>query len=188
MDTTLYIKNMVCDRCKAAVAVILTEVGLRPLSVELGVVHVCGTADDSQKKRLRSLLSSQGFTLLDDRREQTVERVKSAVIEMVHYGGGSKATNLSDYLSERLNADYSALSRLFSEFTGQTIEHYFIMQRIERVKELLQYGELTLGQIAMQMNYSSTAYLSTQFKNATGMTPSQYKAQTVNCRKQLDRV
>lgn len=188
-ETTLYIKNMVCGRCIQAVSTILREAGLTPLSVELGVARVEGTLDKAVEGLLRVSLARHGFDLLADRREQTVERIRNAVIELVHYGGGNgQATSLSAHIAGKLNADYSALSRLFSEFTGQTIERYFILQRIERVKELLQYGELSLSQISLKMNYSSTAYLSAQFKNVTGMTPSQYKAMPVNMRKTLDGV
>lgn len=188
METTLYIKNMVCDRCIAAVTTVLREMGLGPLSVELGVARISNTMGTESEAELRRRLSEQGFGLIGDRRKQTVERIKNAVVELVHYGGGGKAQNLSDYIAARLHADYSALSRTFSELTGITVERYFILQRTERVKELLQYGELSLSQIALRMNYSSTAYLSTQFKSVTGMTPSQYKALAVNARKRLDRV
>lgn len=188
METTLYIKNMVCDRCIAAVGETLNAEGIKPVAVELGLVRIGGGIDKPTTEKLRDRLEKLGFGLLGDRREQTVERIKNAVVDMVHRGGSDRTANLSDYIAGRLNADYSALSRMFSGTTGCTIERYYIMQRIERVKELIQYGELTLGQIAADMNYSSTAYLSSQFKNVTGMTPSQYKTLKRNSRKRLDQV
>ena len=114
--------------------------------------------------------------MLIDPRRQAVDRIRTAIIEFVHYGGGRVGVNLSAYLAGRLGSDYSSLSKLFSESTGITIERYFILQRVERVKELLFYGEKSLTEIALELNYSSVAYLSTQFKAVTGMTPSQFKA------------
>lgn len=188
-ETTLYIKNMVCDRCIQAVSTALSAEGLRPVAVELGVARVEGVPGGDAVRSLAARLSGLGFELLADRKEQTVERIKSAVVSLVHYGAGDGRTrNLSGHITASLHSDYSALSRLFSEATGITIEHYYIMQRIERVKELLQYGELSLSQIALRMNYSSTAYLSAQFKSVVGMTPSQYKAQAGNLRRAIDRV
>ena len=187
-DTTLYIKNMVCDRCKAAVESLLLGMGLRPLSVGLGEVVVAGSLSDGKQAELSSALHRMGFELLRDPRQQAVDRIKTAVIEFVHYRRGIPSVNLSAYLADRIGADYSALSKLFSENTGTTIERYFILQKIERIKELLSYGELTLSEIAAKMNYSSTAYLSSQFKSVTGMTPSQFKANHSKYRKQLDKI
>ena len=114
--------------------------------------------------------------------------IKSTIIKLVHYRDDNTMLNLSDFLSSELHADYSSLSKLFSEFTSMTIEHYYILQRVERVKELLFYDELSLTQIALQMHYSSVAYLSSQFKQVTGMTPSDFKAIKRNTRKSLDKV
>lgn len=186
--TTLYIKNMVCDRCKAAVAKVLADLGLTPHAIELGTAEVDGTLDDAKLGLLRAALARQGFELLEDRQRQTVERIKSEIIKLVHYNGGAPAVNLSTFLSRKLNVDYSSLSKLFSENTGITIERYFILQRVERVKELLFYGEMSLGEIAARMNYSSTAYLSSQFKSVTGMTPTQFKAMRKKELKQLDKI
>lgn len=186
--TTLYIKNMVCDRCKAAARQVLIDAGLTPLSVELGTAAVAETPDRAKLSELRTALQRQGFELLEDRRTQTVDGIKSAIIELVHYRDSLSQVNLSAYISDKLGAEYSALSKLFSETTGLTIERYFILQRIERVKELIFYGEMSLGEIAAKMNYSSTAYLSTQFKSITGMTPSQFKASQDKHLKQLDKI
>lgn len=185
-DTTLYIKNMVCDRCKMAVEQTLRGMGLRPVAVDLGVVTVSGVLTDGVRLRLDEALGKLGFSLLRDRQQQTIDRIKSAIIELVHYRGTKPELNLSAYLSGRLGSDYSALSKLFSEFTGITIERYFILQRVERVKELLFYGEMSLSEIALALNYSSAAYLSAQFKATTGMTPSQFKALKGGRLKSLD--
>lgn len=187
-ETTLYIKNMVCDRCKMAVDKTLRDEGLRLLAVDLGVARVEGTVDAGRLERLRKALEALGFELLDDRRHQIIEQIKAAIIKLVHYQGNHTALNLSDLLQQELHQDYSALSRLFSEYTSMTVERYYIEQRIERVKELLTYNEMTLTEIALQLNYSSVAYLSSQFKTVTGMTPSQFKSLRRQNRKELDTI
>lgn len=186
--TTLYIKNMVCDRCKMAVDKTLRDEGLTPLNVELGEVKVNEDIDKDKRETLKKELQDLGFELLDDRREQTIEKIKNAIIRLVHYRDNNTSLNLSSFLSSELHQDYSALSKLFSEVEGKTIDRYYIEQRIERVKELIKYDELSLTQIALKMNYSSTAYLSNQFKSVTGMTPSQFKSLKVNTRKALDKI
>lgn len=187
-DTVLYIKNMVCDRCKMAVEHELRNLGLTPTKVELGVVCVKEEVDSECRTKIRAGLEALGFELLEDRQQQTVDRIKSLIIELVHYRNNKSGTNLSAYLSEQLGSDYSALSKLFSENTGMTIEKFFILQKTERIKELLFYGEMSLSEIADMMNYSSVAYLSTQFKNITGMTPSQFKALKEKNLTQLDKL
>lgn len=187
-DTVLYIKNMVCDRCKMAVEHELRNLGLTPIKVELGVVCVKEEVDSECRAKIRAGLEALGFELLEDRQQQTVDRIKSLIIELVHYRNNRSGTNLSAYLSEQLGSDYSALSKLFSENTGMTIEKFFILQKTERIKELLFYGEMSLSEIADMMNYSSVAYLSTQFKNITGMTPSQFKALKEKNLTQLDKL
>lgn len=179
---TLYIKNMVCDRCKMAVGQSLKEKGLHVLNVELGEVKVEETLSAGMRSEVRASLESLGFELLDDKRQQTIDKIKSAIISLVHYHDNNSALNLSAFLSSELHQEYSALSKLFSEVEGKTIERYYIEQRIEKVKELIKYDELSLTQIAMKMNYSSTAYLSSQFKSVTGMTPSQFKRLKTNTR------
>ena len=186
--STLYIKNMVCDRCKMAVSQTLQQVGLHPQKVELGEVSIEEDPSSSQLSTLRAALKELGFELLDDRRQQTIDHIKSALIRLVHYHDNQSSTNLSDYLSSELRQDYSALSKLFSEVEGKTIERYYIELRIERVKEFICYDELTLTQIALRMNYSSVAYLSSQFKSVTGMTPSQFKSMKGNLRTSLDKL
>lgn len=182
------IKNMVCDRCIMSVQQLMSEMGIEPLSVELGIVELSNPLSLEQKERLEGGLQKLGFDLIDGRQQQTVERIKTLIIELVHYQDNQTLTNLSDYLSQNLNSEYSALSKLFSKLTGTTIERYFILQRVERIKELLFEDELSLTQIADKLNYSSVAYLSTQFKQITGMTPSQYKTSNQDTRKKLDRI
>lgn len=184
----LYIKNMVCNRCIMVVRAQLLALGLHPLSVELGRVELAEAADDSLMQSIRQTLEPLGFELIDDRRSLLTEQIKAAVIELVHYSDQQPKTNLSDYLATRLNHDYSALSKLFSETTGTTIEKYFIAQKTERAKELLIYGELSIGEIADRLNYSSTAYFSSQFKSQTGLTPGQFRQLRENRRKPLDQV
>lgn len=186
--TTLYIKNMVCDRCKMAVDRTLRDNGLHPLNVELGEVKVEEDVADDKRQVIRTDLEKLGFELLDDKRQQTIDKIRGAIIRLVHYRDNNSQLNLSDYLSSELHQDYSALSKLFSEVEGKTIERYFIEQRIERVKELIKYDELSLTQIAMKMNYSSTAYLSSQFKSVTGMTPTQFKTLKQNTRRSIDKI
>ncbi|MDO4165293.1 MAG: helix-turn-helix domain-containing protein [Bacteroides sp.] len=186
--TTLRIKNMVCNRCIMAVRELLEKHGLHPLSVELGTATVQEEIDSPLLATLRSNLEALGFELIDDQKSLLIEQIKKAIIELVHYNEDGLTTNLSDYLSSRLNRDYSTLSKLFSEATHTTIEKYLIAQKIERAKELLAYGELSMSEIADRLNYSSTAYLSTQFKSLTGLTPSQFRSIKENRRKPLDEV
>lgn len=190
-DRTLHIRNMVCNRCIMAVRDTLERLGLTTRTVTLGLAELCETPSDTQRAALRTALEALGFELIDDRREQEVERIRNAVVAWVHHDGGDPRLHLSDYLAERLGRDYDTLSRLFSEETGSTIEKYLIAQRIERAKELLSYGELTLSQIADELHYSSVAYLSTQFKSVTGMTPSAFRTQQLRTgseRRPLDEI
>ena len=190
METTdtLYIRNMVCDRCRMVVRELFAELGIEPLSVELGVVRTAVPVEDEQRKRLDARLRELGFELIDEPRQQIVERVKAEIIRLVHRDNGALRVNLSDRLTEATHHEYSQISKLFSETTGTTVEKYFIAQKIERVKELLTYGELSLGEIADLMNYSSAAHLSAQFKSLTGMTPTRFREQAAGHRKPLDKV
>lgn len=186
---TLYIKNMVCDRCKAAVRGVFADNGIEVDEVGLGVVRTAGSVPAAKLDSIRRALEAQGFCLLQDGRQKTVERIKALVIEMLrHSGGGAQGRNVSAFLADRLHSDYSALSKLFSAETGTTIEKYVIAQKVELAKELISYGEMSLTEIANRMGYSSVAYLSAQFKAVTGMTPSQYKNSENKSRRELDRV
>ena len=146
--TTLHIRNMVCNRCILVVRQLLEGLGLTPLHIELGKAIVQEELPPEAKAALNTALEAVGFELIDDRRSLLIERLRNAVIELAHYHDDGMRTNLSDYLSEKFHSDYSALSKLFSEMTGITLEKYYIAQRVERVKELLVYNELSLGQIA----------------------------------------
>lgn len=186
--SVLYIKNMVCDRCIMAVRQLLQRMGIAPQSVELGVVRLAEELSKEQLEMLQKDLLQLGFELLDDKRQQTIDRIKTLIVDLVHYHDNRSELNLSDYLAQQLHSEYSSLSKLFSEFTGITIERYFILQRIERVKELIFYDQLSLTEIAYKLNYSSVAYLSSQFKQITGMTPSKFKALKKNMRRGLDTI
>lgn len=184
----LHIRNMVCPRCIMAVQAVLGRLGIQAVSVQLGQVGLASALPEETMRRLKDELSALGFELLCDHREQTAEQIKNEIVKLVHYSGDSLKVNLSDYLSGVMNSDYSRLSKLFSEVTGSTIEKYFIAQKTERVKELLEYGELTLSQIADIMNYSSVAHLSAQFKAVTGVTPTEFRRRGAHGRQPLDRV
>lgn len=166
---------MVCNRCKQAVRTTLEDMGLHPTQVELGEVKIQEESITSVKDGLVKKLQNQGFDLLDNKRTQIIERAKNLITDLVQNKSNKIEMNLSDYLSEKLHKDYSYLSNLFSEVEGITIEKYYILQKIEKVKELLFYDELTLSEIAFRLNYSSTAHLSNQFKSVTGSTPTQFK-------------
>ncbi len=187
-QTEIYIKNMVCPRCVMAVEERLKKAGLHPLSVELGKAIVEGTPSPEAMQTLRQDLEEIGFTIIDDRDTRIVENIKRAIIELVSGDLTQRKLKLSTYLSEVCHSDYSTLSKLFSEVNCLTIEKYFLMQKIEKVKELLMYNELTLSEIAYRMDYSSTAHLSAQFKSITGMTPTQFKQSKQNLRKNIDQL
>lgn len=190
MNTTvLHIKNMVCPRCIKMVRYVLEHQGQAVVDVSLGKAIVEGTPDAEQMTRIAKALEEEGFTLLDDRRLQIVESIKNFVIETVHYGELDELNeNFSTLLSQHLQKDYQQLSKLFSETEHTTIEQYVIQQKIERVKELLVYNELTLSEIAYKLGYSSVAHLSGQFKKVTGLTPSHFKAVKEEKRKPLDKI
>ena len=184
----LHIKNMVCNRCKMVVKAELEKLGFKPLLVELGEVTLAENMTADDKIKIAEQLTHFGFELLEDKKNQIAEQIKTAIINLVHYTKEPLKINLSAYLSEQLKQEYTSLSSIFSEVENQTIEKYFIAQKIEKAKEMLTYGELTLSEIAFQLNYSSVAHLSAQFKKVTGITPSAYKATSKESRKTLDEV
>ena len=184
----LHIKNMVCNRCKMVVKSELEKIGIRPLSVELGEVQLDYELSPAEKSQVEKILKLVGFALIDDRKSRLIEQIKTQIVKLVHQDNTELKVNLSDLLSQKLAHDYSYLSNLFSEVEGTTIEKYFIAQKIEKVKELLVYDELTLSEIAGQLNYSSVAYLSNQFKKVTGLTPSHFKNISSLKRKSLDEL
>ncbi len=188
MAETIYVKNMVCPRCIAAVTATFEKTGLPPEQVTLGEVKVAKSPSNEQLKQLQDDLSNQGFELLNPGKSAIIAQIKAAIIDQIHYQKDHLKTNFSTFLSEKLHQDYSSLSRLFSSVEGVTIEKYIMSQKIEKVKELLRYDELTLSQIAVQLDYSSVAHLSTQFKKETGMTPSVFKKQKENDRRTIDKI
>ena len=184
-----HIKNMVCGRCIKSVATIFEQVGTIPASIELGIVKLKTELNAEQKKKIKTLLEAEGFVLLDDQKAKLVDDIKRIIIELVHYGNVDEMDkNLSDHLAGKLHKDYHYLSNLFSSIENATIEQYFILQKIERVKEWLVYDELTLSEMAFKLGYSSVAHLSGQFKKVTGFTPSQFRHLKDHHRKPLDKV
>ncbi|KQR71905.1 AraC family transcriptional regulator [Pedobacter sp. Leaf176] len=184
----LHIKNMVCNRCKMVVKAELEKLGFNPISVELGEVSFAQNISADDKKKIAEKLIHFGFELLEDKKTQIAEQIKTIIINLVHYTKEPLKVNLSSYLSEQLRMEYAQLSAIFSEAEHQNIEKYFIAQKVEKAKEMLTYGELTLSEIAYQLNYSSVAHLSAQFKKVTGLTPSAYKNQELDKRKTLDEI
>jgi AraC-type DNA-binding domain-containing proteins len=184
----LYIKNMVCDRCKLVVKNELEKLNIHPVSVELGEVLLENELSAEQKQIVGDTLHGLGFSLIDDKKSRLIEQIKTLIVELVHHQKYDINTNLSDFLSSHLNHDYNYISNLYSEIEGTTIEKFFIAQKIEKVKELLVYDELSLSEIADMLNYSSVAYLSNQFKKVTGLTPSHFKNIKGDKRKPLDKV
>ncbi len=171
----LYIKYMVSLRCKMLVKEELKKLGIECLSVDLGMVEIQDDVTEEQLETFAKNLKKSGLELLDDKRNILVEKIKSIIIEMIHYEDEVPKVNDSDYISEKLEYDYTYLSNTFSEVKGITIQQYIIMHKIERAKELLLYDELTLTEIAYKLHYSSVAHLSNQFKKITGLTPTYFK-------------
>ena len=166
---------MVSGRCKTTVKEILKTMGLHYIMVQLGEVEIMETLTQAQHDQLKQSLRRTGLELMDDKRSILIEKIKNSIIEVVHYSEDALSINFSEYLSKKLNHDYTYLANLFSEVQGTTIEQYMIVHKIEMVKELLIYDELNLTEIAWKMHYSSVAHLSTQFKKVTGLTPSHFK-------------
>jgi YesN/AraC family two-component response regulator len=153
----------------------VSKLGLTLISVELGEAEIQEFVNNEQLELIRENLLYLGLELMDDKKSVLIQKIKNVVVELVHYSEEPLLINFSEYLSQKLQHDYTYLANLFSEVQGTTIEKFLIAHRIERVKELLVYNELTLSEIAIQMHYSSVAYLSTQFKKVTGLTPSHFK-------------
>ena len=161
---------------------------LRPLSVNLGEIEIEENLSKTQLAQLDISLKSLGFELIDDKKSKTIEKIKNAIVKLVHNADQDIKTNLSAYISSQLHQDYNYLSNLFSAIEGTTIEKYFINHRIERIKELIVYNELSLSEIASQLGYSSVAYLSNQFKKVTGFTPTYFKSLKEHKRKNIEEL
>lgn len=184
----LFIRNMVCNRCKMVVKSELEKFGLHPVSVELGEVEIIEELTEQKKAQLNEQLLSFGFALMNDKKMRVIEKVKNLIVDLVQNKNSQLKTNLSDYLSSQLHHDYTYITNLFTQVEGTTIEQYFISQKIERVKELLVYDEFSLSQIADDMDYSSVSHLSKQFKKVTGLTPSHFKQLRERKRKPLEEL
>ncbi|MBP6672160.1 MAG: helix-turn-helix transcriptional regulator [Bacteroidetes bacterium] len=176
----IYVKNMVCDRCIRVVREEMLKLGHDVLSVELGEVVVGKELNETDSSRVRQMLESNGFELIEDKNMKLIESVKTAIIQFVHHQHEKSHLSMksSEYISKKVGKDYHSLSTLFSSVENVTIEQYIIKQKIERVKELLKYEEWSLSEIAYSMDYSSVQHLSNQFKSVTGLTPTQFKKNT----------
>ena len=188
--TTLIIKNMVCDRCIKVVREELLKLKLDVRSIKLGEVIIAGDLNNILIEKIKLILEENGFELIEDKKARIIEQTKLAIIKLVREDADSNnfTMNYSEYLVNKINLDYHYLSTLFSSVENITIEQYIILQKIERAKELLKYGELTLSEIAYKLGYSSVQHLSNQFRKVTGLTASQFKSLTGNTRKSLDKV
>ena len=166
---------MVCIRCQMVVKAELDKLDLQYVDVKIGEANIIGNITPEQMEQLDIGLRKSGLEVMDNKKSILVEKIKSAIIELVHYSEEQIKVNLSDYLSEQLNYDYTHLANLFSEVKGITIEKFYLAHKIEKVKELIVYDELNLTEIAYKMHYSSVAHLSNQFKKITGLTPTHFK-------------
>jgi len=171
----LHIKNMVCNRCKMVVKSELEKFGLTPISIELGEVEIVEDLDQTKQNLLNQNLMILGFELLDDKKSRVIEKIKNLIVDLVHSKDNQLKTTLSEYIASAIAQDYSYISNLFSQHESTTLEQYYALQKIERVKELIVYDELNLNEIADLLNYSSASHLSKQFKKVTGLTPSYFK-------------
>ena len=184
----IFIKYMVSNRCKMAVKEELKKLGLHFIVVELGEVDIMEDISADQREQLKIALFDLGFELMDDRRAVLIEKIKNVIIEMVHHSDEPIKMKFSDYLSEKLNHDYTYMANLFSEVQGTTIDQFIISHKIERIKELIIYDELNITEIAWKMNYSSVAHLSNQFKKVTGLSPSHFKQLKDKRRSPIDEI
>lgn len=171
----LYVKYMVSLRCKMMVSDELIKLGLHPLHVDLGVAEISENIDQKMKDKLSVNLLKSGLELLDDRKAILIEKIKGVIVEMIHYADELPKENYSDYISNKLEYDYTYLANTFSAVQGITIQHFIILHKIEKIKELLLYDELNLTEISYKLHYSSVAHLSNQFKKITGLTPTNFK-------------
>lgn len=179
---------MVCIRCRMVVKEELTKLGLHYTTVELGEADIIENITPDQREKFREALLKSGLELMDDKKSVLIQKIKNVIIEMVHYSEEPVTVKFSEYLSRKLNYDYTYLANLFSEVQGTTIEKFVIAHKIERVKELLVYDELNLTEIAWLMHYSSVSHLSAQFKKITGLTPSHFKKLKSKRRTMLDEM
>jgi AraC-like DNA-binding protein len=179
---------MVSNRCKMVVKEELRKLGLHFIVVDLGEVEIMENISVEQREQMKTALLISGFELMDDKKAILIEKIKTAIIEMVHHSDEDIKINFSDYLSEKLSHNYTYLANLFSEVQGISIEHFIIAHKIERIKELIIYDELNITEIAWKMNYSSVAHLSNQFKKVTGLTPSHFRQLKDKRRRSIEEI
>lgn len=179
---------MVSARCKILVRDVLKAMELHFVMVELGEVDIMENITTAQREEIRKALQEAGLELMEDKRAILLEKIKLAIIDVVHHREEDTRLNFSHYLSEKLNYDYTHLANIFSEASGTTIEQYMIAQKVERIKELITYGELNITEIAWKMNYSSVAHLSNQFKKITGLTPSHFRNLKIKKRNTIEEI
>lgn len=185
----IYIKNMVCNRCIMAVSKVLADLDLHPVHVELGVVDLAEQElPPAKQSRLDNALLNLGFERIDDRKSRLIEKIKTTVINHIHQSGEELANSWSSLITDTLHYEYNYLSNLFSSVEGITLEQYILRQKIEKVKELLTYDELTLSEIAWKLGYNSVAHLSSQFRKITGFSPSNFKKMRNISRQSLDNL
>jgi AraC-like DNA-binding protein len=166
----------------------LKNLGLHFIVVDLGEVEIMENISDDQRLKLKNALHESGLELMDDKKAILIERIKNVIVEMVHHSDEVIKSNFSDYLSEKLNYDYTYLANLFSEVQGINIEQFIISHKIERIKELIMYGDLTISEIAWKMNYCSVSHLSNQFKKVTGLSPKYFKELKDKKRKPIEEI
>lgn len=171
----LYIKNMVCSRCKTIVKAELDKIGVQYINVELGEVTIKEKISSGQHTKLYAALQQAGLLLIDDQKNDLIEKLKRAIVDLEHYSDEDLKTSYSDYISMSVNDNFISLNTLFSEIEGITIEKYIIKHKIELIKELLAYDDFNLAEIALKMHYSNVVQLSRQFKSITGLTPSHFR-------------
>lgn len=184
----LYVKNMVCNRCIQVVKEELSQLGIAAQDVQLGEVRLTEPVSVDKLTKVSEVFAKRGFEILEDSNSKLIEQIKTTIIDLVHNPEVVINQNVSNYLEDQVGRDYSYLSNLFSSVENITIERYLILQKVEKIKELLIYDELTLNEISYKMNYSSVQYLSGQFRKVTGMSPSEFKKLTKKERLSLDMV
>jgi len=184
----LYIKYMVSLRCKMMVKEELKKLGINYVVVDLGLVEVLEDITEKQREQLSKNLLKSGLELLENKKSILIEKIKNVITEMIHYSDVLPKVNYSDYISEKLGYDYTYLANTFSEVKGMTIQQFIIIHKIEKVKELILYDELSLAEISYRLHYSSPAHLSNQFKKITGLTPSFYKKMKLKRDKNLENM
>lgn len=188
MEMKVFVKNMVCNRCISVVTNEIKKLGYEDAVITMGEVNFTGELSKEEQQKIATVLNAHGFVIIDDKKSTIIEKIKTIVIDQIHHVNDRLKINYSTLISDKLAKDYSYLSNLFSEVEGITIEQYIILQKIEKVKELLVYDELSLSQIADELGYSSVAHLSSQFKKVTGLTPSHFKSIKEDKRQSLDNI